>query len=112
MASDDSAYNRTVFDNRKKSDRDLPVPTEVGVDPKAREILRAWVANEGLVCALRPETWPEAGNWGIVLADVARHLANAVRDLNGTDPAATIMKIRTLFVAELDIPTDEPTGHF
>jgi len=105
-------YNRTVFDKKRKSDRDLTVPTEVEVDPKAREVLRAWVANDGLVCALRPETWPEAGNWGIVLADVARHVANAVRDLNGTDPGETIMKIRTLFVAELDSPTDEPTGHF
>jgi hypothetical protein len=70
--------------------------------------LRAWVANGGLVCALRPETWQEAGNWGIVLADVARHVTNAVRGLTGTEPATTIAKIRTLFAAELDNPTDAP----
>ena len=81
-----------MFNRRKRSDRDLTVPSEVEGDPKSQEVLRAWVANGGLVCALRPETWQEAGNWGICLADVARHVANAVRDLNGTDPAATIAK--------------------
>jgi hypothetical protein len=61
---------------------------------------------------LRPETWPEASNWGIVLADVARHVANAVHDLKGDEPAVTIEKIGKLFNAELANPTDEPTGHF
>jgi hypothetical protein len=101
-----------VFNKKSRTDRDLAIPSEIEADPKSREVLRAWVANGGLVCALRPETWPEAGNWGIVLADVARHVANAVRDLHGTDPATTIGRIRELFAAELDNPTDQPTGHF
>lgn len=99
-----------MFNSRKKNDRDLDVPREVENDPNAREVLRAWVANGGLVCALRPETWPEASNWGIVLADVARHVANAVRDLKGDEPAVTVEKIRKLFNAELAGPTDEPTA--
>lgn len=101
-----------MFKSKKDSDRDLDVPSEVEADPKAREVLRAWVANGGLVCTLRPETWPDASAWGIVLADVTRHVANAVRDLKGDDPAVTIEKIRALYNAELDGPTDEPTGHF
>jgi hypothetical protein len=101
-----------VFNFRKKNDRDLDVPSEVERDPKAREVLRAWVANGGLVCALRPETWPETASWGIVLSDVARHVANAVHELNGDDRAVTIARIRALFDAEFADPTDEPTGHF
>jgi hypothetical protein len=101
-----------VFKSRKNVDRDLGVPSEVEADTKAREVLRAWVANGGLVCALRPETWSETSNWGIFLADVARHIANAVHDLNGDQPAVTVEKIRKLFNAELADPTDEPTGHF
>ena len=101
-----------MFKSKKTTDGDLVVPSEVDADEKAREILRAWVANGGLVCALRPETWPEASNWGIVLADVTRHVANAVKDLKGDDPAATIEKIRVLYNAELASPTDKPTGHF
>src|SRR3954447_17415114 len=100
-----------MFRSKQTADRDFGVPSEVQSDPKAREILRAWVANGGLVCALRPETWPETSNWGIVLADVARHVANAFHDLKGDEPAVTVEKIRKLFNAELANPTDEPTGH-
>jgi len=75
-----------VFRSKTNKDRDLAVPSEVEADPKAREVLRAWVANGGLVCALRPETWSETSNWGIVLADLARHVANAVHDLKGDEP--------------------------
>lgn len=101
-----------MFKSQKTADRDLLVPSEVEADAKAREVLRAWVANGALVCALRPETWPDASSWGIILADVTRHIANAVRDLKGDDPTATVEKIRTLYNAELANPTDEPTGHF
>jgi Domain of unknown function (DUF5076) len=101
-----------VFKSRKNADRDLGVPSEVVSDAKAREVLRAWVANEGLVCALRPETWPDVVAWGIVLADVTRHVANAVRDLRGDDPAATVAKIREIYNSELTDPTAEPTGGF
>ena len=71
----------------KTGDRDLVVPSEVEGDAKARrEVLRTWVANGKRVCALRPETWSETSSWGIVLADVARHVANAVHDLKGDEP--------------------------
>jgi hypothetical protein len=105
------AYSQLVF-NRAKNPRDLTVPEEVTSDPKAREVLRAWVANDGLVCNLRPETWEDAASWGIVLADVARHVANAVRDLKGTDPDETLRQIQKIFNCELSGPTDEPSGHF
>ncbi len=49
---------------------------------------------------------------GLVLADVARHVANALRDASGEDPQVTVAKIRELFNAELADPTDEPTGSF
>jgi len=46
------------------------------------------------------------------LADVTRHVANAIRDLGGDDPAATVARIKAMFDRELSNPTDEPTGHF
>ena len=102
-----------MFKSRStRTDRDLAVPEEVLRDPNAREVLRAWVANGGLVCNLRPETWEDAGSWGIVLADVARHVANAVKDLKGVEQSMTVARIKALFNAELSNPTDEPTGHF
>jgi len=101
-----------VFKSKKNADRDLAVPSEVDPDSKAREVLRAWVVNGGLVCALRPETWADASSWGIVLADVTRHVANAVRDLKGDDPVITAERIKAVYNSELTGPTDEPTGHF
>jgi hypothetical protein len=50
--------------------------------------------------------------WGIVLADVTRHIANAVRDLKGDDPAATIAKIREVYNSELADPTADCTPSF
>ena len=94
------------------NNRDLAVPAEVESDIKAVEVLRAWVANEGLVCILRPTTWKDTSAWGIVLADAARHVANAIRDEGGDEPAATVARIRGMFNRELDTPTDEPTRCF
>jgi hypothetical protein len=91
---------------------ELIVPREVLEDPRAQEIVRAWVADDGLVCNLRPTIWDDAGNWGIALADLARHVANAVHEHRGIDPVVTTNRIRELFNAELESPTDTPSGYF
>lgn len=101
-----------MFQSRKNKDRDLAVPSEVEKDNQATEVLRAWVANGGLVCTLRPETWDDPSSWGIVLADVTRHIANAVKELRGDDSAITIAAIRAMFNSELADAADEPTGRF
>src|SRR5579872_891075 len=92
--------------------RDLLVPAEVAGDAKAVEVFRAWVANGGLVCAVRPTTWQDPSAWGIVLADAARHVANAIRDEFGKEPSVTVASIQEMFNRELAGPTDEPTGGF
>jgi len=75
-------------------------------------MLRAWVAEESLHCVIRVDAWQESGNWGILLADVARHVANATEELDGTPVQTTIERIRLLFDAEFENATDEPTGEF
>lgn len=94
------------------SARDLGTPNEVESDPNAIEILRAWVAGGGLVCALRPDAWNEPAAWGIVLADAARHIANATQQLTGADPTDTLAQITSIFNRELIAPTDTPEGRF
>ena len=44
----------------------LDVPGEVTGAERAQEVLRAWVADGGLVCALQPDAWGEYGGVGIV----------------------------------------------
>jgi hypothetical protein len=94
------------------NNRDRAVPNEVTTDAKAVEVFRACVANGGLVCALCPTTWKDSATWGIVLADAARHIANAIRDERGQEPAITVAEIREIFNRELSEPTDEPKGRF
>jgi hypothetical protein len=103
---------KTVDQNEISDDRDLPIPNDVAVDPNAEEVFRAWVANGQLVCAMRPLRWKDSSAWGILLADAARHVANAIRDEIGIEPNATVTKIRNMFNDELTDPTDKPTGSF
>ena|SRR5438105_1915704 len=90
----------------------LLIPEIARADPKSTEMIRAWVAQEALHCALRIGVWKDPSAWGILLADVARHVANAHEESEGRDRNKTIESIRRLFNAELDKPTDEPKGNF
>ncbi len=91
---------------------ELIVPPVAENDESARELLRAWGVGGGLHVTLASNLWDEPGNWGIALADIARHLSEAYAELKGIEKAETIRRIRILFDAELDSPTDEPTGTF
>jgi len=91
---------------------ELIVPPIAANDPKSRELIRAWGSQGGLHVSLAPDLWDEPGNWGIALADVTRHLADAYTQLQGAERTETIQRIRQIFDAELDSPTDEPTGNF
>jgi hypothetical protein len=90
----------------------LAIPPKAIADRESAEMLRAWIAAGGLHCTMRVGTWNDAGNWGILLADVARHIANATEEADGTPSPDTLARIRLLFNIELDHPTDEPSGRF
>jgi hypothetical protein len=75
-------------------------------------MIRAWVAEKGLHCSLNIGTWKDPAAWGILLADVARHVANAYQESEALDRAVTLKGIRQLFNAEMDKPTDDPKGRF
>ena len=88
----------------------LEIPSEVA--PGSPEVLRAWIVDGGLVCSLLPTAWPEASTWGILLADVARHVADGVQGATGAPKEETLRQIWHLFNTELGFPTDLPTGRF
>jgi|SRR6266851_2036731 len=92
--------------------RELIVPAEALEDEQSTEVLRAWIAHEHLYCVLKPEGFDDVGGWGILLADVARHIANGLAEARGLDKGESLQRIRQLFEAEFEQPTDEPTGHF
>ena len=96
-----------------RSDAQLAVPPTALSDDKAFEILRVWVADGAQLVCLRSAVWSDPAAWGIMLADIARHIGNSyVQGGNAADIADILSRIRTGFAAEMDSPTDTPVGQF
>jgi hypothetical protein len=74
---------------------------------QAVELLRAWVVGQELHCSLDAGAFPDADTWGVVLADLARYVARALKDQEGKDEAATLQAVRAAFAAELLAPGAE-----
>jgi hypothetical protein len=92
---------------RKQSKKELLRPPIADSCPEAVEVLRVWAApDEGQDVVLKT-MWKDAGAWGLMLADIARHAANAYGN-EGYDRAEVLVRIRELFDAEFSDPTDEP----
>jgi hypothetical protein len=90
----------------KKQKRELETPP-MARNGESVEVLRVWAhPGQGQEVVLKT-TWKDAGAWGLMLADVARHAANAYQG-EGHDRAEVLARIRELFDAEFADPTDEP----
>jgi len=85
----------------------LETPPIAQADPQAVEVLRVWAAPGNPQQLTLRTTWRDAGAWGLLLVDVARHAAKAYGQ-EGQDPKIVLARIRELFDAEWRSPTDEP----
>jgi hypothetical protein len=95
--------------------RELNVPAAAQTDDDSWELLRAWVAENGLHCSLKVGVYEAEGiqeekAWGTILADAARHVADALSSLGLRNSEAALSEIRRHFEAELDAPTSKRTG--
>jgi hypothetical protein len=89
----------------------LDPPPAAAKDKAAFELLRVWVAEQGQHVSLRSGTWEDPFAWGIVLADLARHVVNAeAMHRKGLDKDAFLERMLEGFHAEIESPTDEPEG--
>jgi len=88
----------------------LEIPPVAHQDPKAVEIARIWGALGDQHVSLRPDAWDDPAAWGILLVDLAKHVANAHYELSGRKPSETLSRIRAGFDAEWNDATDTPTG--
>ena len=89
----------------------LDPPPAAARDKASFELLRVWVAEQGQHVSLRSGTWEDPFAWGIVLADLARHIVNAESmHRKGLDKDAYLERIIEGFHAEIESPTDEPEG--
>ena len=92
--------------------KELVIPAKAQADPNAVEMLRAWIADSGLHVSISPGIWQDSGHWGIALADIIRHLADAYQQTHGAAPSDTVARIFALLRAEFASPTDTPSGSF
>lgn len=91
----------------KKAKRELDPPPIAMQKAESVEVLRVWAASGQAQQVVLKTTWKDAGAWGLMLADIARHAANAYES-EGYDRAEVLERIRQLFDAEFADPTDEP----
>jgi hypothetical protein len=70
--------------------------------------VRAGIVEGGLHISVR-RAFDDAQAWGMVLADIARHVARIHAMETGASEALTLDRIRNMLDAELDSPTDPGT---
>jgi hypothetical protein len=89
----------------------LSIPPAALRDKASFEVMRVWVAEQSQHVSIQSGAWEDPFAWGIVLADLARHIAHAHKLQNeGTDPEAFLERLLEGFHAEIENPTDEPEG--
>lgn len=93
------------------SNKYLDLPPAASRDKASFEVLRVWVAERGQHVSIRSGAWEDPFAWGIVLADLARHIAHAhTLQHPETDESAFVERLLEGFHAEIENPTDEPEG--
>ena len=95
-----------------------PIPEAALRDKSALEMLRVWIAEKKLHCSMKIGMYREGMNmseekaWGTILADITRHIANAMEATYGEDKLSTIRAVRAAYLQELGQPTSDATGEF
>lgn len=89
----------------------LDPPPAANRDKAAFELLRVWVAESGQHVSLRTGTWQDPSAWGVVLADLARHIVNAEAMRNKSINREEFFdRMLEAFDAEIESPTDDTEG--
>ena len=94
------------------------IPAAALRDTDAWEPLRVWIAEQRLHCSLKVGVYEENGPisedtaWGIMLADVAKHVADALAKEGLRNRDIALREIFRSFASELEEPTAATTGSF
>ncbi len=94
--------------------KELAPPPSAEDDPDSVELARTWIVNNGLHCSLNIGGFGENEviTWGVLLSDMARHVAEALHQRNGSDTAANLKAIAEHFNFEIKTPTAPTSGGF
>ena len=91
------------------------IPPAALRDPEALEVVRVWIAERGLhvslwIGAYKDTDIPEEAAWGIILADIARHVSRGLSEEVDFPPARILERIVDSFRDEIEAPTSKVTG--
>jgi|SRR5215813_4835819 len=89
---------------------ELSIPPAATVVPQSFEILRVWIANKDLHVSLMADIWRDPAAWGIMLADLARHVVNSYGEKSTDERARVLQRIVDGFSAEVHSPSDRRAG--
>lgn len=85
---------------------ELPIPPIAIKDDRAIELLRVWAASGNQHVSIAANVWDDPANWGLMLVDLARHVANAIADEKDANVNDVLSRIREGFDTEWAVPTD------
>jgi hypothetical protein len=88
---------------------ELKIPDAAKADSKSVEILRIWLSDGSQPVSLKTGVRNDPAAWGLLLADLAQHVANFYAAA-GKDREATLQRVLDGFRMERESPTDEPSG--
>lgn len=94
-----------------------PIPPAALRDDNSVELIRVWIAEHQFNCSLKIGLYQDRNireelAWGTILADAARHIANALSE-DGVESASSLLEtIRTRINSEIDVPTSPVSGEF
>ena len=96
--------------------KELTIPP-AALKHRSVELIRVWLADSHQhvvlnIGFLENQGHDELSAWGIALADMIHHIANAHREEYGRDPEQSVAIIRKAFETELNHPTSERLGEF
>lgn len=95
-----------------------PIPPLALEDPDSVEMLRVWIAGKRLHTSMKVGMYKASTNiqeeraWGRILADVARHVADALHEAHGSDRSEVLAAIADGFTRQLERPETEVSGGF
>jgi hypothetical protein len=88
----------------------LPVPPAAEADARAIELVRVWAAHGKQHVSLATNIWKDPAAWGVMLVDLAKHIAIAYQKNEENGYLSVLNRIREGFDAEWGTATDEPSG--
>lgn len=88
-------------------ENELQIPDVATEDKEAIELMRVWLSEAGQSVSLNGPVWDDPAGWGVLLADLARHVANMYGQLEQLDETETLARVREAFESELDSPTED-----